>query len=371
MKILLTFFSFCCIVLYLATSDAFETGKYELPSVANALSLGKTEGFSRADKPYAFSFPRDEGPHPDFQTEWWYYTGNLTTKDGRRFGYQFTIFRRAISPKLEKRNSPWYTNQIYFAHFAVSNIQEQSFLHSERFSRGAMGLAGAELDPLRIWIENWSITHHADGSVHLDAVAKDFAIDLVLHSQKPRVLNGDRGLSQKSSAKGNASYYYSRTRLITSGTISVAKEKYAVNGLSWLDREWSTSVLGKDQQGWDWFSIQLEDGREIMLYELRKKDGGVDTNSSGTFILRDGKYKHLAKEDYKIEVLDHWTSDSSGVRYPAHWKITIEKENIVFYVKPHQPNQELSVNFVYWEGAVRVYGEGIRGNGYVELTGYK
>lgn len=371
MKILLIFCGCCCVVFYLATADTFAVKKYELPSVADALSLGETQGFSRADKPYAFSFPRDEGAHNDFQTEWWYYTGNVTTKNGRRFGYQFTIFRRAIVAKLEKRESPWYTNQIYFAHFAVSDIREQKFLHSERFSRGAMGLAGAQMKPVRIWIENWSIIHNDDGSVHLGAVAKKFAIDLVLRAKKPRVLNGDNGLSQKSSAKGNASYYYSQTRLNTTGSISVDNEQYQVNGLSWLDREWSTSVLAKNQQGWDWFSIQLEDGRDIMLYELRHKDGTVDVNSSGTFVLKNGEYKHLKQEDYHIEVLDHWTSDQSKVRYPAHWKITIKSENLTLYVKPHQPNQELAVNFVYWEGAVRVYGEEVSGNGYVELTGYQ
>ena len=371
MKVWLAFCGCCCVVFYLATSGVFDAKKHELPSVADALSLGETQGFSRADQPYDFVFPRDDGAHRDFQTEWWYYTGNLTTKTGRRFGYQFTIFRRAITPQLEKRASPWYTNQIYFAHFAVSDIKEQNFLHSERFSRGAMGLAGVQAQPVRIWIENWSIIHDDNGSVHLNAVAKNFAIDFVLRSQKPRVFNGDNGLSQKSSAKGNASYYYSQTRLLTTGSITVNNQQHLVNGLSWLDREWSTSVLAKNQQGWDWFSIQLEDGRDIMLYELRHKDGAVDENSSGTFVLKNGAYKHLKKEDYHIEVLDYWTSEKSKVRYPAQWKITIKSENVTLYVKPHQPNQELAVNFVYWEGAVRVYGEGVSGNGYVELTGYQ
>lgn len=341
----------------------------QVNNVAESLSGSSAEGFARADKIIKFTFPQDFGPHPEYQTEWWYYTGNLSTKEGREFGYQLTFFRRALSPEQVERESDWGTNQIYFAHFALSDIQDKQFYSSEKWSRGAAGLAGAQINPFRVWIDNWSIEGDHE-TIQLQADDKSFSIDLILEPLKPIVLQGDRGLSQKSSGEGNASYYFSQTRIESSGKLSIGEEQFEVTGLSWLDREWSTSVLGEDQVGWDWFSIQLDDGREIMMYQLRLKDGGIDPYSSGSFIEKDGSVTQLKAQDFEIEVLDKWQSPDTKKVYPSKWKIIIPKEEIELMVTPRFNNQELLHSFIYWEGAVKVSGDGLSGKGYVELTGY-
>jgi predicted secreted hydrolase len=339
-------------------------------SVVDTLSNeDNASGFARADRVREFVFPDDAGPHPQFQTEWWYYTGNLTDESGRHFGFQLTFFRRALSPDGNKRLSKWATNQVYFAHFAVSDVKNRAFYPSERWSRGAMGLAGAEGNPYRVWVEGWSAT--AEGkSVRLRAKNDSAEIDLILTPKKPIVLHGDNGLSKKSAEPGNASYYFSETRLHTRGTITVKGETFEVAGFSWLDREWSTSALSQEQAGWDWFSLQLSDNREVMLYQIRLKNGGIDPYSSGSLIESEGVVYHLDVDDFKIEVLDTWKSPNSSTIYPSKWRIKIPRHNIDLTVTPHQPNQELSLTFTYWEGAVKVEGEDISGNGYVELTGY-
>lgn len=338
-------------------------------NVAQSLSGNDIAGFARAEAPREFKFPEDFGPHPEFQTEWWYYTGNLSTNDGRDFGYQLTFFRRALSPENIKRESNWASNQIYFAHFALTDIKSGKFYSSERWSRGAAGLAGAQSNPFRVWINNWSIEGDHK-TVKLQADDEELSIELSLKSLKPIVLQGDRGLSQKSSGEGNASYYFSQTRIQSLGTITIDQVPFEVTGLSWLDREWSTSVLGEDQVGWDWFSIQLDDGREIMLYHLRLKDGGIDPYSSGSFVEKDGSATRLKSSDFEIEVLDTWKSSETGITYPSKWGINIPSHNIELTVVPLLKSQELLLTFTYWEGAVKVSGKGLSGKGYVELTGY-
>jgi len=319
--------------------------------------------------PREFKFPQDLGPHPEYQTEWWYYTGNLSSKDGRDFGYQLTFFRRALSPFEINRESNWSTNQIYFAHFALSDIESGRFYSSERWSRGAMGLAGAESDPFRVWIDNWSIEGEGD-NFKLKANDGPVSIELTMKSMKPAVLQGDKGLSHKSGEPGNASYYFSQTRIDTSGSILIDGSEFKVRGLSWIDREWSTSALGENQEGWDWFSIQLNDGREIMLYQLRLKDGGIDPFSSGSIVNKNGDLTPLKAADFEIEVLDTWKSSKTGIDYPSKWRISIPDHDIKLTVIPFIPNQELQVSFIYWEGAVKVSGDTVSGKGYVELTGY-
>lgn len=326
--------------------------------------------FQRALKPRRFIFPKDSGPHPTYQTEWWYYTGNLTDKNGRHFGYQLTFFRRAISPVVKKSPSSWATNQIYFAHFAISDTRQKRFYPAERWSREALGLAGAQSYPHRVWIEDWSATEYEDG-FRLIAGDDLASIDLKLNPAKQIVFHGNNGLSYKSSEKGNASYYYSQTRLHTSGKINIETQIYEVTGLSWLDREWGTSALSKKQSGWDWFSLQLNDGRDIMLYQLRLKDGGIDPYSSGSLIEADGTLRQIKSDDFKIEILDKWKSPKTGIVYPSLWAISIPKYKLKMRVIPHQLNQELPLTFIYWEGAVKVKGTNVSGNGYVELTGYK
>jgi predicted secreted hydrolase len=335
-------------------------------SVAGQLRTEGDRGYAKALKPREFRFPQDHGPHPDFRTEWWYYTGNLSTREGRRFGFQLTFFRSALAPSMPERASAWATRQAYLAHFTVSDIEGGRFHSFERWSRGALGLAGSQSEPFRAWVEDWS----ADGiPFRLHAEEDGIAIDLELQLGKPPVLQGERGLSRKSDEPGNASYYYSLTRMPASGTIGIGGERLAVSGLAWMDREWSTSSLGKDQMGWDWFALQLEDGRDLMLYQLRHRDGSADPTSNGTLVDSEGRTLPLKREDFELEVLKRWQSPRSGAAYPAAWRLRIPSAALDLRIEPLLPDQELDVSFRYWEGAVRIDGTS-KGRGYVELTGY-
>lgn len=333
-------------------------------------------GFARATNVRDFKFPDDHGPHPEFQTEWWYYTGNLESADGRRFGYQLTFFRRAITPTETARASDWATNQIYFAHFALTDAKNNTHASTERFSRGAAGLAGATGNPFRVWIENWNATSlNADGSqVQLFAEDEGQSINLTLTSLKPPTLHGERGLSQKSADAGNASYYISFTRMKTSGIAKVNGEQFAVTGESWMDHEWSTAVLGENAIGWDWFSIQLSDNRELMLFQIRQKDGSIEPLSSGTLIEPDGATRHLKREEFKIDVLATWTSNQTRATYPARWNVAVPSAGIRLELKPIVADQEMNVSIIYWEGAVDASGQSnnkqVNGRGFVEMTGY-
>lgn len=334
-------------------------------------------GYARAERVRELKFPDDHGPHPEFQTEWWYYTGNLQASDGRRFGYQLTFFRRAIAPTANARESDWGTNQIYFAHFALTDVKNNRHTASERYSRGAAGLAGATGNPFRVWIEDWHSTAlNTDGS-RVQLVARDEAgraLNLTLTSRKPPVLHGERGLSQKSADVGNASYYVSFTRLETSGTITINDEQLTVTGSSWMDHEWSTAVLGENAVGWDWFSIQLDDQRELMLFQIRQKDGSIEPLSSGTLVERDGTTRKLARDQFEIQVQATWTSPQTRAMYPARWTLVVPSANMRLELQPYVADQEMNVSIVYWEGAVSVSGQSsggvVRGSGFVEMTGY-
>jgi len=325
--------------------------------------------YTKAIKPIAFQFPDDAGPHPGFKSEWWYFTGNLSDDEGAEYGYQFTIFRQSISDIKLTSSSDWRTNQVYMAHLAVTDVENEKFYSFSKMTRGGAGLAGAKIKPFRVWIENWEITGEYNHPI-LKASTRDFMLDIQLNSQKPIVLNGNQGLSQKSQGIGNASYYYSIPRFKTKGELTIKGQKKIVSGESWLDREWSTSSLGKEEVGWDWFSIQLEDDREIMLYNIRQKDGQASALSSGTYIKPNGTYTHLKKSDFTLVVLDYWQSTVTGIKYPSKWRIHIPKFQINLEVTPKINNQEHQLQFVYWEGAANVVGGNIKGNAYVELVGY-
>ena len=244
---------------------------------------GSAEGFARATEPDAVEFPRDLGPHDDYQTEWWYYTGNLTTADGRPFGFQFTIFRRALREgESVVSSSDWRTNQIYLAHFTISDIGADAFYPAERFSRGAAGLAGATAVPYHVWLEDWSVEEIAPGQVRLHARTDEVALDLTLDETLPPVLHGDGGLSQKGPEPGNASYYYSIIQQQAAGAVTVGGETFDVTGLAWKDHEWSTSALSAGAVGWDWFSLQLDNGGALMLFEIRRADGTREATSAGS-----------------------------------------------------------------------------------------
>jgi predicted secreted hydrolase len=359
---------------------------------------GDTAGFSRAEGPAPFEFPADHGPHADYQTEWWYYTGNLQSGDGQRFGYQLTFFRRALIPPTlrQERASDWAADQVYMAHFALTDVADQRYYAFERFSRGAAGLAGAEATPYRVWLEDWQVEaappplaasgagasaqeRGGDAPVNSDtyrmrAAQGEVSLDLTLTDQKGPIFHGDEGYSPKGPGPGNASYYYSLTRLASSGTIQIGDNLYEVDGLSWMDHEFSTSVLTDDQLGWDWISLQLDDGSELMVFQIRKEDGSIDPFSSGTFVAPDGSTRHLHAADFEIQVEDTWRSPQTGGVYPSRWTVTVPALDLTLRIKPHLANQELNLSYSYWEGAVQAEGDragaAVRGNGYIEMTGY-
>lgn len=352
---------------YAQTSDTSD-------GLAGLLRADRDLPYARALAPRPFAFPADHGPHPEYRNEWWYVTGNLDSDGGRRFGFELTIFRFSLDPAVPVSDSSWATNQVYIAHFAVTDADGRRFYAAERYSRGAAGLAGAEADPFRVWIDDWQIAATANSTRwRLKADDADFAVDLELESLKAPVLNGENGLSQKSAEAGNASYYYSMTRLATRGSLRVDDERFDVAGLSWLDREWSSSALGRDQQGWDWFALQLSDDSELMFYQLRRDDGSRDVYSGGTWTAADGVARRLGADDVDIEVMDTWQSPNGGV-YPSGWRLAIESLGLTLTIDPVLDDQELLTLVRYWEGAVDVRGtrsgRALTGRGYVELTGY-
>lgn len=333
------------------------------------------QGFRKAIEPHDFRFPTDHGAHPQFRNEWWYLTGNLDAGSGERFGYELTIFRFSLSPQTPSTAvSGWQTNQVFIGHLALTDVDAGNFHAAQRYSRGSVGLAGAKNDPVHVWLDDWSIGKPDEMPTwNVRARDEEFAIELGLVAEKPIVLNGDNGLSQKSAEVGNASYYYSIPRLGTEGTVTVGEREYEVSGLSWLDREWGSSALSRDQQGWDWFALQLSDGSDLMFYVLRGTDGEAGEFSSGTWISPAGDAEHLSRDDVDIEVTNVW-ENSAGDHYPAGWRIRLPRRDLSMKVKPVLANQELVTNVRYWEGAVDVEGEvdgrSIDGRGYVELTGY-
>jgi predicted secreted hydrolase len=332
--------------------------------------------FARATTSRDFTFPQDHGPHFEYQTEWWYFTGNLEDEDGRHFGYQLTFFRRGLSPEAGARDSTFATNQIYFAHLALTYVDGNTHQETERFSRGAADLAGASGEPFQVWLEDWRLEalNEEGSALRLTAYNGEIGLDLQLRAQKPIVPHGDDGLSSKSEVPGNASYYLSYTRLETTGTLRVNAGEVRVRGESWFDHEWSTSALGEDAEGWDWFGLQLSDGRDLMLVLIRNTDGTIDRFSGGTLVEADGSIVRMLVEDFEVEVLDRWRSPDSGADYPAAWRVSVPGADLQLTLEPWIRDQEMKISLVYWEGAVKIKGTSngleVTGNGYVELTGY-
>lgn len=331
-------------------------------------------GFERATTVRTFDFPRDHGPHPAFATEWWYFTGNLLDEMQRRFGYQLTLFRVGLKAGRAATDSPWRARQLYMGHLAISDVAERRHIAEERFSRAAAGLAGSSAGPpLSVWLGPWEINGADDSLFPLQLAAQgdDIGIDLVLRpGDRPLVLQGDRGLSRKSAAPGNASYYYSYTRLPTQGEISIGDETFRVEGNSWFDREWSSSALGPDQAGWDWFALQLDDGRDLMLYRMRDKLGNAQAFSSGTLVLPTGRgVVHLDSRQFELQPLSVWTSPQ-GTAYPVVWRLMIPGQGLDLRVEATFPSQEMPLSVRYWEGTVDVSGSH-EGRGYLEMSGYQ
>ena len=346
-------------------------------------------GFAEVRTPRTFVFPLDHGPHPEFRQEWWYVTGNLDGADGGRFGFELTFFRFALAPLTaptagtsgaEEGSAPpamsaWRTREIYMAHFAITDAGGRQFRYAQKLSRGALGLAGSEGSPLRVWIDDWALgaAGATAGDWKLAAAQEGYALELELHPLTPPVLNGDAGLSVKSDAPGSASYYYSIPRVAVHGTLLEQGKPLAVQGLAWLDREWGSGGLGPSQAGWDWFALQLDDGTALMFYVLRDRDGGRDPHSAGTWVESSGEARPLKSPAVDIDVTDHWTT-GDGVRYPSGWRLRVPSLALDVTVHPVLADQELKTSPRYFEGAVDVSGtrEGrvLRGRGYVELVGY-
>jgi predicted secreted hydrolase len=320
---------------------------------------------------YRFEFPRDHFNHPEFQTEWWYYTGNLRTAEGRRFGFELTFFRQAVD--RQPAENVWDLKDVWMAHLALSDIQGGQFLYTERLNRAGPGIAGADLGQARVWNGNWKAQWTASTQT-LQAVADRFFFELSLRAEKPPVIHGANGVSQKADGAGKASHYISFTRLATTGAIVLDGKRFSVEGASWMDHEFFSHQLEANQSGWDWFSLQLEDRSELMLFRLRRTGGGMDPYSAGTFIDPQGHARHLAAGDFTLTPGKTWTSAATGGRYPVEW--TIEVPSIGFKAAVRTPlvQQEITGSTNYWEGAIDIdatkLGNRVQGVGYLEMTGY-
>ena len=326
---------------------------------------------------YRYKFPRDHFNHSDFQTEWWYYTGNLKSVDDHRFGFELTFFRQAVT-RSPAKVAPWDVQDLYFAHLALSDLDGGKFYHAERANRAGPGLAAVNESLGRIWNGNWQIQWRGTDQ-ELRAVDERFQLHLTLRSEKPPVIHGENGVSQKAEEPGHASHYISLTRLATSGVIALAGKTFEVSGTSWMDHEFFTHQLESSQTGWDWLSLQLEDHTEVMLFNIRRKDGSIDPYSAGTYVDANGKSAHLRSADFTLQPDGQiWTSPFTSALYPTHWKITIPMLSIELEVKTPLESQELwgKTTLVpnYWEGAIVLTGrrnqQPLWGVGYLEMTGY-
>jgi predicted secreted hydrolase len=330
-----------------------------LPLLANGFA------YREALPGYEYQFPRDHFEHQEFRTEWWYYTGNVIAEGGERFGFELVFFREGERHAVETK-SAWDVQDLYLAHAAVTDAKGRRFWYEERLSRPGPGVAGASFDRRRIWNGNWSAQWGGEGREEnqtLDVVAEHFRFHLRLTPAKPFVIQGENGVSQKADGPGRASHYVSFPLLRVSGTI----DSRSVTGTAWMDHEWFTEQLGADQVGWDWFSVQLDNNTELMLFELRRKDGSIDPYSSGTFIDERGVPRHLRHEDFTLTALSYWH------QYPVAWRVRVPPLNVDLTSRAVMPGQELRSKqggASYWEGAVDYSGTE-KGVGYVEMTGYE
>jgi predicted secreted hydrolase len=331
---------------------------------------GDAGGYERACGPREFTFPADHGAHREFRNEWWYITGNVKS-ESTDLGFHVTFFRVANQPEPADSESAWAASQFYMGHFAVTAAGQQKVRAHERFARAAAGLAGAEQrnSETTVWLDDWKLTHTASGAWALDVADGSEKISLTLTAEKPVVLQGEAGYSRKSADPCNASYYYSMPRLRAEGQISVAGKSYDVTGSAWLDREWSSSALAADQVGWDWFALQLDDGRDIMFYQLRNSDGSADPHSHAVEIDQSGDRRSIPVPEL---IIDHWWQSPNGGNYPVAGRLRRSDTGEVIVFEPLIENQELLLTVRYWEGAIRLRNESGEpvGRGYLELTGY-
>ena len=356
-----------------------------LTSLALGLGLGALlAGAARAGEAFemprpgrVFEFPRDHGAHPEYKTEWWYYVGHLKAASGEAFGYQLTFFRAALRKPDPQARSAWSLNTVYFAHLALTDPARRTFVFRDKAGRGALGLSGAAAGTMKVWIDDWQAELQGD-EFHLKAQDGGVSLDLVLTPMKPPARHGEAGYSRKAAQNDAASYYYSLSRLDTRGTVTVADRTLPVTGASWMDHEFFTGAMAPGLVGWDWFSLQLADGWEVMLYLLRHQDGSVDPASSGTLIDPQGDTRHLKLTDFQVKATGSWTSPHTQTKYPAGWEIIIPGAGYRLTLLPTLPDQEIRAQapaqVIYWEGQVKIdgvkNGAPVTGQGYAELTGY-
>jgi predicted secreted hydrolase len=347
--------------------------------------FGASEGPYRVALPgFHYEFPRDHFNHPEFQTEWWYYTGNLHTPQGRRFGFELTFFRQGVDRETSS-TGVWDVHDIWMAHLALSDFDGGRFLHTERLNRSGAGIAGADFAQANIWNGNWQVHFELDpqapgavASQQLQAVAGQFSFQLSLRSKKLPVIHGEHGVSQKSERRGRASHYVSFTRLFTNGTLTLEGKQFVVDGLSWMDHEFFTNQLDTNQTGWDWFSLQFDDGSDLMLFQLRRNDGTIDPYSAGTYVDSMGRTTHLAAASFSLIPGQTWTSPDTGGRYPVEWMVRVPSLGLQASLRTRLVQQELTGRTpavpTYWEGAVESSGtknnKPVKGAGYVEMVGY-
>lgn len=344
---------------------------------AGAAATAVTGGFTNANQPWTFRFPRDHAAHDGFQSEWWYYTGHLRADDGRRFGYELTFFRIGLRPghlKVAPGQSRWRGNQLYPAHLAITDERGKTFVYYERFARSALGAGSASTTHLDVRVDDWSLRGTAPFLLH--ARAGGTTIDLSQTAEKPPAIHGHNGISKKGACATCASHYYSMTRLKTTGTLIFGGTTMRVDGTSWMDHEFGSDELQRTQSGWDWFSIQLDDDREFMLYLLRQKDGSITPESSGSIVDRAGHVTYLPRSAFVVDATGSWTSPHTKGVYPSGWRVRVPSANVDITLTPALLDQELANTaggVSYWEGAVGATDTASRrplGAGYVELTGY-
>jgi len=356
-------------------------------AAAILLAVPQATGWRPADAEHRWSFPADLRAHPGYRNEWWYFTGTVEALDapGRRFGFQLTFFRIGLLREAPPLDSAWAASDAVMVHAAVTDVAGGTHLFSEVLWRAVPLLGGfpAEPDPVLAWARappgtegRWELRVDGDGfRLAMRDAERGLALDLALRPRKPPALQGPNGLSRKSAAEGYASLYFSLTRLATAGTLEIGGRRHAVRGESWMDKEIGSSQLAPDQVGWDWWSLRLSDGRDLMLYVLRKKDGAASWRSA-TLVERDGRVRLLAPEDWSVRALGAWRSAASGATYPSGWEVSVPGHGLFLTVTPEVRDAENRSSSLaglsYWEGPVRLAGHGDRqiGEGYVELTGY-
>jgi predicted secreted hydrolase len=323
---------------------------------------------------WKYEFPRDHHAHPDFKTEWWYFTGNLTGEDGRDYGYQLTFFRQGVQ-RGAGAETRFAVKDIKLAHFAVSEISRGRFRYGQKVSRGAFGEAGFAEGDRVAWIDDWELRVREGGGFLVQAREGGVELELELIPRKAPVFHGENGVSQKAEGAGRASHYYSFTRLEAEGHLTLDGRRIAVRGWSWFDQEWATNQLTEEQTGWDWFSLQFEDNTELMLFQIRLKDGGRDPFSHGTWIDAEGRATPVGVADFELSPGRVWRSGATGGDYPVEWTLRIPKLDLDLRLRAAFDDQELVLEPIsYWEGSIRATGtrEGakVSARGYLEMTGY-